>query len=57
MKMTIKEAAKLLGVSQDFVRESIAQGKIKGAFFINNKKGRRTFYIDRAIFEQEHIGG
>lgn len=53
MKITIKEAAKRLGVSEDFVRESIAQGKIKGAHYIERKE-RRTFYIDRATFDKEY---
>lgn len=54
MKMTVKEVADRMGVSQDFVRESIAQGKIKGAYLIQRRKGRRTFFIDRELFEKEH---
>lgn len=52
MKMTIKECAAYMGVSQEFVRESINQGKLKGGYYIQ-RKTRKTFYIDR----DEFLGG
>lgn len=51
MKITVKEAAEVMGVTPDFVRESIAQGKIKGAYCIN-RKYKRIYYIDKEAFYQ-----
>lgn len=52
MKMTTKEASKIMGVTELFVRESIRQGHINGAFCIK-RKNRDTFYIDRDRFIEQ----
>lgn len=47
--MTVKEVASHMGVSQEFVREAIVQGKLRGGFYIQ-RKDRKVFYIDREEF-------
>ena len=49
-RLSIKEAAKIMGCDILFLRNAIAQGKIPGAFFINNNS-RRTFFINKTEFE------
>lgn len=46
----VEVAAYVMNKSPLFVRESIAQGKIDGAFCIEGKNGRRSFYISPVKF-------
>ena len=50
--ITIKQAAQIMGVSELFVRESIAQGKTDIGFCISGKHGKRSFYISPKKFEE-----
>lgn len=44
-KITIKQAAKIMGVSELYVREAIAQNVLPIGCCITGKHGRRSFYI------------
>lgn len=46
----IEVASRVMNKSSLWVRESIAQGKIDGAFCIEGKNGRRSFYISPVKF-------
>ena len=46
----VSVAASVMNKSPLFVRESIAQGKIDGAFCIEGENGRRSFYISPVKF-------
>ena len=43
--VSVKKTAEILGKSQLFVREAIAQGRLDIGCCIEGKNGRRTFYI------------
>lgn len=43
--VSVKQAAKILGKSELFVREAIAQGRLDIGCCIVGKHGRRSFYI------------
>lgn len=42
--ITIKEAAQMMGVAEQFVRVSIFAGKIPGAYRVEGKHGKRAKY-------------
>lgn len=47
--ITIREAAKMMKANEEFVRQSIRDEKIPGAYYIKQDgKGRGTFYITNA---------
>lgn len=48
----IKVAAEVMGVSELYVREAIAQGKLDIGCFITGKQGKRSFYISPKKFEE-----
>ena len=48
----VSVAASVMNKSPLFVRESIAQGKIDGAFCIEGENGRRSFYISPVKFQE-----
>lgn len=43
--LSVKEAAHFLGVSEQFVRNALQQGKLPGAAIRNGKTGRYTYFI------------
>ena len=43
-RITIKEAAHMMGVAEQFVRVSIFAGKIPGAYKIEGQNGKRGQY-------------
>lgn len=51
-KVPIRVAAKVMGVSELYVREAIAQGKLDIGCFITGKHGKRSFYISPKKFEE-----
>ena len=54
--MTIEEASKLMGVSRQFIRVGLQQGKLPFGYAIQILKGGRyTYFISRQKF-LEHTG-
>lgn len=52
MRMSIKEAAELMGVSQMFLRLIIREEKLdKNIAFAIKNKDRYSYYINRKMFE------
>lgn len=47
---TVKQASKLMGITQEFLRRMIEQGKIPGARFTDGK--RRSYYIPARPLEE-----
>lgn len=43
-RISIKEAAQMMGVAEQFVRVSISAGKIAGAYRLDGKNNRRAQY-------------
>lgn len=43
-RISIKEAARMMGVAEQFVRVSIFAGKIPGAYKVEGKNGKRGEY-------------
>lgn len=50
--MKVAEAAKLMGVSQQFVRVSMQRGKLPIGSAVKLSGNRWTYYISAALFEQ-----
>ena len=48
----VEVAAYVMQKSPLWIRESIAQGKIDGAFCVEGKKGKRSFYISPVKFKE-----
>lgn len=48
----IKVAASVMGVSELYVREAIAQGRLDIGCCITGKHGKRSFYISPKKFEE-----
>ena len=44
-QISIKEAARMMGVAEQFVRVSIFAGKIPGAYKLEGKNGKRGKYF------------
>ena len=53
--MTIAEAAKLMGVSMQFVRVGLQKGILPFGYAVKISKGRFTYFISRQKFS-EHTG-
>lgn len=51
-KITIKQAAKIMGVSELYVREAIAQNVLPIGCCITGKHGKRSFYISPVKFAE-----
>ena len=51
-RMKVAEAAKLMGVSQQFVRVSMQRGKLPIGTAVKLSDNRWTYYISEALFEQ-----
>lgn len=51
-KITIKKAAAIMGVSELYVREAIAQGVLPIGCCITGKNGKRSFYISPVKFAE-----
>ena len=49
-RIKIKEAAKILGISELFIRKAIEQGNFPGSYIVG-AHGGRTFHIPRTGFE------
>lgn len=49
-RIKVKEAAKILGISELFIRKAIEQGNFPGSFIVG-AHGGRTFHIPRTGFE------
>lgn len=43
-RISIKEAARMMGAAEEFVRVSIFAGKIPGAYKLEGKNGKRGQY-------------
>lgn len=43
-RISIKEAAQMMGVAEQFVRVSISAGKIAGAYYLEGKNRKRGQY-------------
>lgn len=43
-RISIKEAARMMGAAEQFVRVSIFAGKIPGAYMVEGKNGKRGQY-------------
>lgn len=55
-KITIEEASKLMGVSPQFVRVGLQQGKLPFGYAVQIRKGGRwTYFISKQKF-LEHTG-
>jgi excisionase family DNA binding protein len=53
--MTVQEAAKLMGVSQQFVRVGLQKGILPFGYAVKVSAGRYTYFISRQKFT-EHTG-
>lgn len=47
---TVKQASELMGITQEFLRRMIEQGRIPGATFTEGK--RRSYYIPARPLEE-----
>lgn len=50
--LTVKEAAELMGVSQQFVRVGLQQNLLPFGFAVKISGGRYTYNIPTALFEK-----
>ena len=53
--MTIEEASKLMGVSQQFVRVGLQKGILPFGYAVKISAGRFTYFISKQKFS-EHTG-
>lgn len=53
--MTVQEAAKLMGVSQQFVRVGLQKGILPFGYAVKVSAGKYTYFISRQKFT-EHTG-
>ena len=51
-KLTVEEAAELMGVSQQFVRVGLQQGILNFGYAIKVSKNRYTYFISRQKFTE-----
>ena len=57
-RITTKEAARMMGVAEQFVRVSIFAGKIPGAYKVEGKNGKRgQYYITDEQIQNLMKGG
>ena len=54
-KMTIAEASRLMGVSQQFIRVALQKGILPFGYAVKVASGRYTYFISRPKFT-EHTG-
>lgn len=56
--MTVDEAARLMGVSKQFIRVGLQEGKLPFGYAVNISGSKYTYFISRPKFiEHTKIGG
>ena len=56
IKMSIKEAAELMGVSQQYVRVGLQRGIFPWGYALQVASKRYTYFISRAKFFETEVG-